>query len=390
MADVTLYLNDNMMVLPTLGKQSIDIIYIDPPYNTKQKSKFGYSDNQQSHNWYSNMEKVITELHRILNKNGCIFISIDDNELITLRTLMDKIFGKNNFLGVFITRQATRSNSKHINTIHEYVVAYAKNKKYCPDFKIKRIDSEYGQDLLKLINNVKQLHFNGVQKDDIKLYLKQNINKLIQNNGDCFNFLKNYSHIDEYGDIFSTSDASLPSVRNNSNGYIINRPDLNLFLDLPKLENRHWLSEDKIIELHLNNALAIINDRPYKKNYLKDSYDYVGSVLNFYSRNGTHDLRNDIGYLANHFITPKPINLIKYLLQLAKHHYDTINYNPVILDCFAGSGTTAIASHQVYPNSECILIQNNEPCVNPNKEIQFISQICELRLKNHNITYKVI
>lgn len=58
-----------------------------------------------------------------------LFISIDDNMMVNLRVISDAIFGKNNFLGMFITRQATKSNAKHINTIHEYVVVYAKNKK---------------------------------------------------------------------------------------------------------------------------------------------------------------------------------------------------------------------------------------------------------------------
>ena len=67
--------------------------------------------------------------------------SIDDNELQSLIEICCRIFGKQNYIGNFITKQAVRSNAKHINTIHEYILVFAKDKRKLPKFYIKRLDN---------------------------------------------------------------------------------------------------------------------------------------------------------------------------------------------------------------------------------------------------------
>lgn len=179
--------------LPKLDSQSIQMIYIDPPYNTKSK-KFEYNDSFTDDDWEKMMINVLTQSQRILKETGCIFVSIDDNSLIELRTIMNKIFSKHNFLGMFITKQANRSNAKQINTVHEYVVAYAKDKKQCSEFKIKRIDMpEYKLLIENLCSKVKQLILKE-NKDIALKYLKDFIK---QNNH--LTWLKNYNQIDENG-----------------------------------------------------------------------------------------------------------------------------------------------------------------------------------------------
>ena len=150
-----LYISKAEDFLPKLDSQSIQMIYIDPPYNTKSK-QFEYNDSFTDDDWEKMMSNVLTQSQRILKETGCIFVSIDDNSLIELRTIMNKIFGKHNFLGMFITKQANRSNAKQINTIHEYIVAYARDKKQCREFKIKRIDiPEYKSLIENLCSKVK-------------------------------------------------------------------------------------------------------------------------------------------------------------------------------------------------------------------------------------------
>ena len=138
------YFGDNLRVMQVNkdfdqygGK--VSVIYIDPPYNTKTKKS--YNDKQTREEWLSFMKIRLLFARRYLSEEGVIFISIDDNEYAYLKILCDKEFGEQNCLGTFITKQSQRSNSKHINTVHEYILAYAKNKKKCPEFKVRRVDT---------------------------------------------------------------------------------------------------------------------------------------------------------------------------------------------------------------------------------------------------------
>lgn len=377
--------------LPKLDSQSIQMIYIDPPYNTKSK-QFEYNDSFTDDDWEKMMSNVLTQSQRILKETGCIFVSIDDNSLIELRTIMNKIFGKHNFLGMFITKQANRSNAKQINTIHEYVVAYAKDKKQCHEFKIKRIDiPEYKSLIENLCSKVKQLILKE-NKDIALKYLKDFIK---QNNH--LTWLKNYNQIDENGNIYSTKDLSTPSKPHELNIYEIG-------LYLPKLKTRGWQSKEKFIELYQQNKLVFKNDRPYEKHLLIDSEDNVqsvGELLDCYSRQGKHDL--DKLNMAELFSTAKPVGLIKYLVKIATKD------NDVIIDYFAGSGTTAQAvieaNNDDGHNRKFVLCQKDESITIAKENhklaefnINKIHDITKLRLEklkelhkhNFNYVYEVL
>lgn len=150
-----LYIMDAERCLDLLKKNSFQMVYIDPPYNTRSK-KFEYHDFYDD--WdnfiYSKLEKT----YSLLKQTGVLFIYIDDNKLVELRLICDKIFGRDNFIGMFITRQATRSNAKHINIIHEYIVVYAKLKKKSPKFEINRLEIPfYAEKLLPLMSEIKKI-----------------------------------------------------------------------------------------------------------------------------------------------------------------------------------------------------------------------------------------
>ena len=365
--------------LPKLDSQSIQMIYIDPPYNTKSK-QFEYNDSFTDDDWEKMMSSVLTQSQRILKETGCIFVSIDDNSLIELRTIMNKIFGKHNFLGMFITKQANRSNAKQINTIHEYIVAYAKDKQQCREFKIKRIDmSEYKSLIENLCSKVKQLMLKE-SKDIALKYLKDFIK---QHNH--LTWLKNYNQIDEQGNIYSTKDLSTPS-----NPHELDINEIGLYL--PKLKTRGWQSKEKFIKLYEKNKLIFKNNRPYEKHLLINSEDNVQSVLDFYSRQGKHDL--DKLNMAELFSTAKPVGLIKYLVKIATKDED------VILDYFAGSGTTAQAVIEANDddgyNRKFILCQKDEK-VKSNKNNSNVNKIHEItkmrlgKLKSiYNFDYQTI
>lgn len=129
---------DNYHALSVLNythKGNIDIIYIDPPYNTGNEG-FMYNDKIVDRNdsyrhskWLSFMSKRLTLSKLLLSRNGIIFISIDDNEQSQLKILCDEIFGENNFIGQIIIQSNPRGSqaSKHLADVHEYVLVYSKS-----------------------------------------------------------------------------------------------------------------------------------------------------------------------------------------------------------------------------------------------------------------------
>lgn len=292
-----------------------------------------------------------------------MFISIDDNQLIELRLICNEIFGKENFLGMFITRQATRSNAKHINTIHEYIVVYAKNKKKAPAFEIKRLDIPfYAERLLPLMAEIKKEHKQMGAESANKLLKKRlkEFEKL-----EFFSFLKNYSIVDENGEICFATDLSTPS--GNPNELFIEE----ISLHLPALKSRAWSSKEKFIKLFRENKLLFKQGRPYEKHLLSESYDNAMSILNFYSRQGKHDLEK-LG-LGNLFSTAKPVEMIKYLIKIS-----SLTQHDKILDFFAGSGTTAQAvlecNQEDNTDHEFILCQISEKIKGNQKAIDYLEQ----------------
>lgn len=341
-ADNTTLLTSNKLLK---FEKSIKVIYIDPPYNTK--STKSYKDNINSNIWLTNIINSIKASYKYLSDNGVIFISIDDNEYAYLKIECDKIFKKENFIGTFITQQSQRSNSKLINTVHEYILCYAKNKTQVKEFKIKRTEIIEDKKIIeKLCSTIKDVFKNKGINEANKL-LKIKIKNICTEKN--ISWLKNYNCIDENGNIYFAKDLSTPSKPRT-----VNIPSINLFLQ--PLQTRGWSSDEKFIQLYNNNKLVYKGNRPYEKHLLVDAEDSAPSLLNFYSRQGTNDL-NKLG-LRGLFDTPKPVNLIKFLIKLVA------TQNDIVLDFFAGSGTTGQAVLELNKESNLnlnfILIQKNE------------------------------
>lgn len=344
-----IYIGDNLEVMnnPAFKKylNKIKMIYIDPPYNTQgQKS---YNDNFLSPDWGNFMEERLTLSKDFLKNDGVIFISIDDNEYANLKMICDKVFGKENFVGTFITQQAQRSNAKHINTVHEYILCFAKNKSKLHKFVINRMEIPDEKKMIDKLNTEirKILKSEGLEvankklKDIIKDYCyKYNIT-----------WLKNYSNVDENGDIYFSVDLSTPGKPRSVNIESIG-------LKLAPLPTRGWSSDKKFIELYNNNRLCFKDGRPYAKHFLYESEDNVPSMLKFFSRQGTNDLKK-LG-IGNLFDTPKPVEMLKFLIRISTKK------NDIVLDFFAGSGSTAQAVYEINEednkNIKYVLIQLNE------------------------------
>lgn len=327
-----IYIGDNLEVLNSelfsKYENKIKCIYIDPPYNTKTAKS--YNDKIHSDEWIEFMRPRILRSKDMMSSKGVIFISIDDNEYANLKIMCDEIFGVENHLGTFITQQAQRSNAKHINTVHEYILCFAKDKKKVPKFQINRADIPEEKLMIdKLSREARKL----LKEFDIETANKK-FTPIV--NDYCFKnsitWLRNYNNIDENGNIYFAVDLSTPGVPRK-----VSIPEINL--ELNELPSRGWSSDQRFIKLAKEERLVFKEGRPYSKKYLSEATNNAPSILNFYSRQGTNDLKK-LG-LQGLFDTPKPVELIKFLIRISTSE------NDVILDFFGGSGTTAQAVYEL-------------------------------------------
>ncbi len=142
---------DNLHALTALTfthENKIDLIYIDPPYNTGKKTEFKYNDKYvdeedsfRHSKWLSFMNKRLKIAHDLLTDDGVMIISIDDHEVAQLKLMCDEIFNSSpnpkssNQIGFLVWDLGTGTQAGHFTRTNEFVLVYAKNKKYLPNFK---------------------------------------------------------------------------------------------------------------------------------------------------------------------------------------------------------------------------------------------------------------
>ena len=385
------YIGDNFQVMnnPVFQDEyagKVGVIYIDPPYNTRTKKsyndKFGHKD------WLDFMRNRLHAGRICLSDGGVMFISIDDNEYAYLKVLCDEVFGEQNCLGTFITKQSQRSNAKHINTVHEYILAYAKNKKKAPEFKVKRIDTPEGNEI---IVHTKVLAGAAKSWDNPQKKFRELLNEFIECDSGL-SWLRNYNCLEITDDgrvrVYFATDLSTPGKPRT-----VDIPEIGLHLD--PLPTRGWSSDAKFIELHNTGRLTFRDGRPYAIHYLDEAEDSAPSILDFYSRQGNEDMKR-LG-LDGIFDTPKPVEMLKYLLRI------TGIKEGVVMDFFAGSGSFCQAAEEVNKEDgkslECVLIQLDEKiaegteaydrCVELGIE-PTIPAVLEARLKKVKCDYEIL
>ncbi|MCI6573289.1 MAG: site-specific DNA-methyltransferase [Firmicutes bacterium] len=328
----------SLQLLEKTHKGAIDIIYIDPPYNTG-KDDFVYDDSFidttdtfRHSKWLSFMEKRLKIAKRLLAKDGLIFISIDDNEVSQLKLLCDSVFGNNNFISIMPrkTSEHVRVNAIYqLQNLNDYVIVYSNNK--------------FETELNKRINGNIEYPF----EDSNGMYML----KAFQNSGE--NGTRR-ARPNLYYPIYYNKETKTFSLENPGD-YIEILPKK------VKLEDGRWLwSREKFLkDCHL---LEYKNGTIYRKCYSTEGEDttkyepYKNWLDNFPNRLGAKAL-NSVG-LGEKFNYSKPIELIEFIINFHK------NKNCIVLDFFAGSGTTGHAVMKLNAedggNRKFILCTNNE------------------------------
>ncbi|GAA8770249.1 hypothetical protein oki674_05490 [Helicobacter pylori] len=320
---------DALKILRQSYSEKIKMIYIDPPYNTK-KDNFIYSDDFSQSNeevlktldyskekldyiknlfgskchsgWLSFMYPRLLLAKDLLKQDGVIFISIDDNEAAQLKLLCDEIFGEGNFVADFIrkTKSTTNDAKTGVNYQHEFLLCYAKNKEF--------------------------INLLGGEKN-----------------------LENYKNPDnDHNGAWTSGNPTKPGYAKIQNFPLTN--PYTKAIEYPP-EGRSWVFTEKTIQNFINEKRLVFkkehkeNERIFiYKHYLKDlkttqkTFDSLIFSDNCYmNQTATKELLS-LG-MGEYFTYPKGVEFMKKIIL----HSTTPNSNDIILDFFAGSGTTAHA-----------------------------------------------
>ncbi|WP_315541867.1 site-specific DNA-methyltransferase [Stomatobaculum longum] len=335
---------DNLEVLKLLQESylgSIRVIYIDPPYNTGNDFLYrdDFSQTLQSYeeetgvfdeddlrlyrntnangrfhsDWCSMMYSRLSLARNLLTDDGAIFVSIDEHELSDLLSMMNEIFGEENFIDAIVwDKKASAKGVPPRNmmvNVHEYIVAYSKNGTF--RFIGERRTAESGG-------------FKNPDNDPRGPWRMSNIKSTTKPIEEAFTIVDPNTG-KEYTNTWAFSRESLEQM----------------------------IKEDRILWKET---------LPKQKEFL---YEMTNENMAIKSNWGVFDAQSTTVFLKNlipqvHFDNPKPINLMKYLISVAMRDGDTV------LDFFSGSGTTAHAVMQINAedngNRKFIMVQIPEPC----------------------------
>lgn len=324
---------DNLLALKSLLPYyagQVKCIYIDPPYNTGNE-KWVYNDNVNSpeirewlgkavgmetedlsrhDKWLCMMYPRLNLLKAFLSEDGAIFISIDDNEVASLKLVLDEIFGRKNFIASVIWQKihSPKNSARHFSEDHDYLIVYAKNADLWKPKSIPR-----SEEAAKRYKNPDNDPRGPWASGDISA--RNPYNK-------------------------GTYEITCPS------GRVISGP--------PK--GTYWrVSKEKFKELDKDGRIwwgKSGDNTPRLKRFLSEVKEgIIPQTLWFHKDVGhTQDAKKELLSLVDFkdspsvFVTPKPINLIRRIIQIAT------DKDSIVMDSFAGSGTTG----------QAVLTQNRE------------------------------
>lgn len=348
---------DNFQALNSLMPKyqgKIDLIYIDPPYNTGNDG-FVYTDKFNHSSWLAMMSNRLELAKEFLKSSGSIFISIDDNEQARLKILCDEVFGGENFVANVVWLKGNAQNDANtIQENQEYILCYAKN------IESKPINQIIQDEKVRVFKDEKtgKFYYEGsgltTGGSGGTLNARPNLGYSIYYNPQTKDFFAKDDYDKELAKVSnSEEEVYVSELSFLEKGYEIIRPpkkgvglgrwtwSLDKFNTLKedilirKANNRYivlkkeWLDKKQIKIDEKDNYYAIIKKINPPKSYI----DFVGSSA------GSKELKSI--FEEKIFDTPKPEKLLKRICDIGS------NQDSLVLDFFAGSGTTIATAHKL-------------------------------------------
>ena len=403
---------DNLQVLKLLQKSyanKIKMIYIDPPYNrdkdfiypdkfqedmntylryTGQIDDEGFklsSDTEKTgrrHTRWINMIYPRLKLAKsLLKRDGVIFISIDDREVNYLRTICNEIFGEENFVAQIVWQKSKKGDSKLIAVVHEYILCYTKDKISAIESGIWRLHKKGVNGVLDKYQSLRQKYeANHVRIREEMMAWYRGLK-----NSDPQKSHKHYNWSDENGLYFAADLAGPDDGRKNrprhdilhpATGKSCKKPSTGWRWDKKKTE---WAMSQSPPRIHFGDDETTV---PNRKIYLEEaSVEPFGS--HFYQDGRTATLQVEELLGDGVFQFPKNTSILSKLINLVTEK------NDIILDFYAGSGSTAHAcfelNHEANSSRRFILVQLPELLDSSKNEQKAAFQFCANRNIPENI-----
>ncbi len=353
---------------------AIKCIYIDPPYNTgsdgfvyNDKFEFSAKDlaekigieedeaerilnmhGKSTHSaWLTFMYPRLELAKELLDEDGVIFISIDDNEQANCKLMCDAILGENNFVGELIWQSATDNNPRQISTEHEYILCYGKSAEKLPKWAIESQKAKLIDDYYKKLKK---------SSDDID-WIQINLRQWINENKELLAGVTHYNNVDKKGVYSSSSNSS----NTKPGGYtfdiihpITGKPCVKpafgwrwtetTFWNYAKNDDVEW-GRDETTQPHIKKRIETVEEQ-LKSIYYEDGRVATKLIESLFGNKKIFD-------------NPKPINLLNRLFNFSTES------DAIVLDFFSGSASTAHAIMQnnimCGTNRHFILVQLDEP-----------------------------
>ncbi|EXA87244.1 site-specific DNA-methyltransferase [Acinetobacter nosocomialis] len=324
--DNKLIFGDNLLALKALEREyagKVKCIFIDPPYNTG--SAFTHYDDGLEHSiWLGLMRDRLEIIRNLLSEDGSLWITIDDNEAHYLKVLLDEIFGRANFVANSIWQKvySQRMDAKLFSVDHDHLIIYRKSEKFEPN-------------KLHVEQNLKQ--FNSYDEKTGKYYRKRSLRKEGSN----------------------SRREDRPNL-----WYAIKSPDNTDIYPIRPSDNSegNWRWSKDTFQKNLANGLVEFSKTSrgwevFVKQFAEESPTRPPSTVWLNEEVGNnHEAKNEAKFFngTDVFSTPKPERLLERIIHISTNQGD------LVLDSFAGSGTTGAVAHKM--GRRWIMVELGEHC----------------------------
>ncbi|HDS7951892.1 TPA: site-specific DNA-methyltransferase [Klebsiella pneumoniae subsp. pneumoniae] len=358
---------DNLEVLKLLQKShagKVKLIYIDPPYNTGKD--FVYPDNFQDNmknyleitgqtedgvrvssnsetsgryhtDWLNMMYPRIKLARNLLKEDGFIFLSIDDNEVNNLKLMCDDIFGQENFVAnvIWQKKYSTKADSKNFSESHDYILCYKK--------------SDHSKILGLPRSKQQESTYKNLDNDPRGVWASDNLLR---------------TEVRDYAVFGITSPSGMEHYPPAGSSWRFNKDKIEELIS----DNRIWFGEDGNNKPRLKRFRSEVRDTIPPQTLW--GFEHVG-----HTDEGTKQLAELFDSTRSPFPNPKPVRLLQRIVQIATKE------NDIIMDFFAGSGTTGQAVYELNETDKqdrkFILVQLPETLSKSNKEDLSAIYFCE-------------